>query len=576
MLRIFKFLKPYRFRVIMVIVLTMLGVFSELYLPRLMAIIVDKGIANEDMVFVYRTGIIMLLVALFGTIFKLIASYYSAKTSTGFSKDLRYSVFQKVESFSLSELDTIGTASLITRTTNDIAQLQQAAIMSLRMMIRAPLMLIGGLVMATTGNVELSKVLFYSAPVLILIIAIIGAKGFPLFKQVQIKIDDINRVLRENLTGIRVIRAFNKGDYEKRRYKKANKELTDTSLKVMRIMSAMMPSVSIILNLTILLVMWRGSHLVATSDLEVGQLMAFIQYVSMIMFSLIMVSIVFVVMPRAIASAQRVNEILEVEAEIKDGNITELPYENSSSLCFENVSFNYKNAEASAIKAISFCAEKGKSLAIVGGTGSGKSTILKLAMRFYDPSNGKITLNGVDIKDLTQKALRAQFGFMPQKALLFSGSIRDNIKMGNDNATDGEIIEALKLAQIYDFVEKNEEGLDYELSQGGRNLSGGQKQRFAIARALVRKPKLLLFDDSFSALDFKTDKNLRAAIAPMSKQAALIVVAQRVGTIIDFDEIIVLDEGEIVGKGSHKELIKTSKIYREIVQSQLGEEAINE
>jgi len=408
------------------------------------------------------------------------------------------------------------------------------------------------------------------------VIALIGKIAFPFFKKIQEKIDNINKVMREELSGIRVIRAFNKVGFEKVRFEKANRDLTETFLKVTRIMTLVMPLIMIILNFTNVAVIWFGSNLISTNDMEVGQLMAFIQYVMQIMFSLIMVSVIFIMFPRASASASRINEVLDLESEIVDG-AEKLPENKEGDILeLKDVTFNYFDSETPAIKDVSFKVKKGETTAIIGGTGSGKSTILNLIMRFFDPVRGEILLNGKNIKDISQEELRKHFSLVPQKTVLFTGTIRDNIKMGKEDATDEEIIEALKIAQAYDFVLKNKEGLDYIISQGGKNLSGGQKQRLSIARAIVRRPDFYLFDDSFSALDFKTDKILREELKKVTQNSGVLIVAQRISTIMDAETIVVLDDGVIVGVGNHKELLKTCEVYREIAQSQLGEEALKD
>ncbi|WP_128426857.1 ABC transporter ATP-binding protein [Gudongella oleilytica] len=574
MIRLMRYLKPYSLQVAGVLILTLAGVFSELFLPRLMGNIVDRGVATGDLKYIYRTGGIMLAIAILGTAATVISRYMSSKAAVAFGRDLRSDVFKTVESFSLNEIDKMGTSSLITRTTNDVSQMQNMAIMSMRMMIRAPFMMIGGIIMATSTNLELSKVLLISAPVLVVVIWIIGAKGFPLFKEIQKKIDDLNRVLRESLTGIRVIKAFNKTDYEKKRFNQANRDLTDAALKVGRIMALMMPILNVVLNFTLVGVIWYGSSLIEIRGLEVGELMAFIQYVSQIMFSLIMVSMIFVMLPRASASAERINEVLDMESDIIDGSESIEDNSIRGELRLDDVIFKYQDASTPAVEDITFATKRGETTAIIGGTGSGKTTILNLLMRFYDPTGGRILINGADIKTIHQEELRSRFGLVSQKAVLFTGTIRENITFGKADATDEEIIESLKIAQAWDFVSEKEEGLDYVLAQGGRNLSGGQKQRLAIARALVRKPEFYLFDDSFSALDFSTDKRLRDALKPYTADSAVIVVAQRVSTIKDAENIIVLDNGRISGQGTHRELIESCQVYREIVLSQLGEEAI--
>lgn len=569
-----RYLKPYAFQVAGVLILTLAGVFSELLLPRFMGNIVDRGVATGDLGYIYRTGGTMLAVAVLGTAATVVSRYMSSKAAVAFGRDLRSDVFKTVESFSLNEIDKMGTSSLITRTTNDVSQMQNVTIMSMRMMIRAPFMMIGGIIMATSTNLELSKVLLVSAPVLVVVIWMIGVKGFPLFKEIQKKIDGLNRVLRESLTGIRVIKAFNKTEYEKKRFNEANRNLTEAALKVGRIMALMMPILNVVLNFTIVGVIWYGSSLIEIRGLEVGELMAFIQYVSQIMFSLIMVSMIFVMLPRASASAERINEVLDMESDIIDGSYNIDGNSGRGELRLDNLTFKYQDASSPAVEGISFVTRKGETTAIIGGTGSGKTTILNLLMRFYDPTGGKILMNGVDIKTLHQEELRSRFGLVSQKAVLFTGTVRENIVFGKEDATDEEIISALKISQAWDFVSEREKGLDHVLAQGGKNLSGGQKQRLAIARALVRRPEFYLFDDSFSALDFSTDKRLRDALKPYTKDSAVIVVAQRVSTIKDAENIIVLDDGKISGQGTHRNLIENCQVYREIVLSQLGEEAI--
>ena len=574
MIRLMRYLKPYALQVAGVLILTLAGVFSELFLPRLMGNIVDRGVATGDLSYIYRTGGLMLIIAFLGTTATVISRYMSAKAAVAFGRDLRSDVFKKVESFSLNEIDKMGTSSLITRTTNDVSQMQNVTIMSMRMMIRAPFMMIGGIIMATSTNLELSKVLLISAPILVAVIWVIGVKGFPLFKEIQKKIDGLNRVLRESLTGIRVIKAFNKMDHEKKRFNEANRDLTGTALKVGRIMALMMPILNVVLNFTVVGVIWYGSTLIEMRGLEVGQLMAFVQYVSQIMFSLIMVSMIFVMLPRASASAERINEVLDLRSEIEDGSSSLEEASGRGELRLEGVTFKYQDASTPALEEISFQTKIGETTAIIGGTGSGKTTILNLLMRFYDPTEGRVIINGTDIRTIQQEELRSKFGLISQKAVLFTGTIRENVAFGKEGATDNEIIEALRIAQALEFVEDKDEGLSYILAQGGRNLSGGQKQRLAIARALVRKPEFYLFDDSFSALDFSTDKRLRDDLKPYTKDSAVIIVAQRVSTIKDAENIIVLDDGKVAGQGTHKELIQNCQVYKEIVLSQLGEEAI--
>lgn len=572
MKKLFQFLRPYRFAVMSSLGLIFLQVLSELFLPTLMANIVDIGLVNGDTAYIFKIGALMILITIFGIACAIAASYLSSRTSTAFGRDLRRAVFQRAESFSLNEFDKIGTSSLITRTTNDIAQIQQLVMMSLRIMARAPMMAIGGVIMAVYKNPKLSLILVFTVPFIVVGIAIVGKFGAPLFKVMQTKLDKLNQVLRESLMGVRVIRAFNKVDHEANRFKEANYDLTNTAIRVNRIMALMLPLLSIILNFTTIAVIWFGAINIDEGTMKVGDLMAFIQYVSQIMFSLVMVSMMFVMVPRAAASAARINEVLDMETEINDPEKWVSAPKKGGVVEFKNVYFTYPGAEEAVLKNISFKAEPGKVTAIIGGTGSGKSTILNLIPRFYDVTSGSISVDGIDLRHMPQKELRDQIGFVPQKAVLFTGTISENIQYGKEDATEEEIQNSTEIAQASEFIRGLEDGLNSFIAQGGTNVSGGQKQRLSIARALVRKAPIYLFDDSFSALDFKTDAKLREALKNEVSDSTFIIVAQRVSTIIDADQIIVLDEGEIAGIGSHKELLRDCNVYREIVSSQLSEE----
>ncbi|WP_461614533.1 ABC transporter ATP-binding protein [Clostridium sp. Marseille-QA1073] len=573
MIKLFKFLKPYAASVAAILILVFFQSLSELYLPTLMSNIVDTGIVNGDTNYILKIGGFMLLVAAGGTICTILASFLSSKVATGFSKDLRKNVFSRVESYSLQEFDKIGASSLITRTTNDITQIQQVLVMMLRMMISAPMMCIGGIIMAVSKDAKLSLIIIVVMPILAMAIGIIGKKGMPLFKMMQLKIDKLNLVLRENLTGIRVIRAFNRIDHEKKRFDKANLDLTNTAIKVNKIMAALMPIMMVVLNFTTIAVVWFGGIRIDNGSMQVGDLMAFIQYVMQIMFSLIMVSMMFILIPRASASAVRINEVLDTVSEINDGNNTKSSNKKGY-IEFKDVTFNYPGAEKPALSNISFSAKPGETTAIIGGTGSGKSTLISLIPRFYDVSSGSILVNGIDIREMTQEDLRLKVGFVPQKAVLFSGTIADNIRYGKDDASDKEVKHAAEIAQASDFIFNMKDGFESVISQGGTNVSGGQKQRLSIARALVRRPEIYVFDDSFSALDFKTDAKLRAALKNETGKSTVIIVAQRVSTVMDADRIIVLDDGQIAGIGNHKELLNNCDVYREIVSSQLSEEEL--
>lgn len=574
MLKLFRHLKPYTISVIAVLVLLFLQSLAELYLPTLMSDIVDTGIIKGDTPYILRIGGFMLLVAGVSAACTIAASFLSAKIGTGFGKNLRSRVFSQVESYSLHEFDQMGTASLITRTTNDITQVQQVLIMIMRMMISAPMMAIGGIIMAVSKDATLSLILVVVLPFLAGTIYLIASKGIPLFKAMQIKLDKLNLVLRENLTGIRVIRAFNRLDHEKKRFTEANRDLTDTAIKVNKIMAAMMPVMMLIMNFTSIAIIWFGGIRISNGDMQVGDMMAFLQYAMQIMFSLIMVSMMFVMIPRAEASAVRINEVLNTVPEIKDPPKGKPADSRRGYVEFKNVTFSYPGAEQPALSNISFSARPGEVTAIIGGTGSGKTTLINLIPRFYNMDSGNIFIDDVEVREITQENLRAKIGFVPQKAMLFTGTIHDNIRFGKEDATDEEVRLAAATAQATEFISDMEEGFHSMIAQGGTNVSGGQKQRLSIARALVRRPEIYVFDDTFSALDFKTDAKLRAALKKETKDAAVLIVAQRVSTVMDADQIIVMDEGQISGIGKHKELLATNEVYREIVSSQLSEEEI--
>ncbi|MDQ0887290.1 ATP-binding cassette subfamily B multidrug efflux pump [Paenibacillus sp. V4I9] len=573
MFKLFRLLKPYKTSVVAIITLMLLQSLAQLYLPTLLADIVDVGVMKGDIPYILRFGAYMLLVAMGAMVCVIIASYLLARTATGFGKDLRRTLFTHVESFSLHEFDKLGTSSLITRTTNDIAQVQQVIVM-MRMFIGAPTMLVGGVIMATYKDAHLAIVLISIIPILALAIVGIMRKGLPLFKTLQIKIDGINLVLRENLTGIRVIRAFNRSEHEKRKFEKANLDYTQTAVKVNVIMSTMMPIMMLVFNLGVVVILWYGGVRIDANQMQIGDLMAFIQYAMQIMFSMFMMTMIFMMIPRASASSVRINEVLELQSNIHSTEMAKSLNSNQAAVEFKHVSFSYPGAEQPAIRDLSFRAEPGEVTAIIGGTGSGKTTLIHLLLRFYDVESGTIILDGHPLPTLKLESLRQQIGYVPQKAALFSGTVADNIRFGREMATEDEIQHAATTAQAADFIAEMKEGYQAVLAQGGTNLSGGQKQRLAIARALVRKPNIYVFDDSFSALDFKTDAKLRAALKTETEQATMIIVAQRVSTIMDANRIIVLEEGQIAGIGTHSELMKTCAVYQEIVASQLSEEEI--
>jgi ATP-binding cassette subfamily B multidrug efflux pump len=574
LIKLFRLLKPFRVPIGIVLTLTFLQVLSELYLPTLMSDIVDTGIIKGDIPFIIQIGGFMLLVALAGTICSIGASYLAAKVSAGFGRNLRGKLFTHVENFSMQEFDKIGTASLITRTTNDITQVQQVLMMIMRMMVMAPMMCIGGVIMAVSKDAKLSLVIVFVIPILVGVIYSIASKGIPLFRAMQTKLDKLNLVLREGLIGIRVIRSFNRIDYDKKRFTEANLDLTNTAIKVNKIMAVMMPAMMLILNFSTIAIIWFGSIRIDNGGMQVGDLMAFLQYAMQIMWSLIMLSMMFIMIPRASVSSVRINEVLDMVPDIKDPVQSKQAESGRGYVAFENVTFSYPGAEKPAISAISFSIRPGEVTALIGGTGSGKTTLISLIPRFYDIDSGRILINGVDIRDMTQASLRAKIGFVPQKAVLFTGTVADNIRYGKEDATEEEIRHAASVAQATEFIATMQDGFDSTIAQGGNNVSGGQKQRLSIARALVRRPEIYIFDDSFSALDFKTDSQLRGALKKETVESSVLIVAQRVSTVMDADRIIVLDDGEIVGIGKHRELMDTCKVYHEIVSSQLTEEEI--
>lgn len=575
MFTLFRQLKPYRLPIISTLALVFASSIAELSLPAMMATIVDQGIAKGDVASIMKTGGTMLIVAFAGILASVSGGLLASRTAMGFGRDLRSMVFARVSSFSLRELDRFGTSSLITRTTNDITQVQQLVFMMQRMMAHAPLMAIGGILMAFSTEPKLSWILLVVLPVLTLAIILLARKGLPLFKDIQIKLDALNRVMRENLTGIRVVRAFDRVEYEHQRFDAANTDLTATTLRVNYLMAFLFPFVMLMMNLTTIMIVWFGGLAIGNGEVRIGSLMAFIQYATQIMFSVIMVSVIFIMVPRAQASAIRINEVLKVQPEIVDPGEPRQAERPSGRVEFRNVSFGYGQGAEPALRDISFIAEPGTTTAIIGGTGSGKSSIINLIARFYDVDSGAVLVDDIDVRHQSQAGLRSGLGLATQGPILFSGTIASNLRFGRPEATKAELEEAAETAQATGFIAEKEGGMDAPISQGGTNLSGGQKQRLAIGRALAKGPRIYLFDDSFSALDFKTDARLRAALRKRTRDATVIIVAQRVGTIREADQILVLDEGRIVGQGTHAELILRCGVYREIVASQMStEEAV--
>lgn len=525
--------------------------------------------------YIAKIGLYMLLITLAGAVSAVIVSLLASRIAAGVSKNLRRDLFKKVESFSNSEFDNFSTASLITRTTNDITQIQMFIVMGLRLICFAPVMGIGGMIMALQQSVSLSWIILVAIITLLIIMLVVFKVAMPKFKIIQKMVDRLNLVTRESLTGMMVIRAFGTQKNEEERFDKANKDLTGVNLFVNRVMVILMPLIMLVMNVIALLIVWVGSHQIEAAQIQIGDMMAFMQYGMIIIMSFLMISIMFIMIPRASVSASRVAEILESDVSIKDCENPKTVGENpKGEISFNNVSFKYENAENNVIENISFTAKPGETTAFIGSTGSGKSTLINLIPRFYDVTEGSITFDGVDIRNITQHELRSKIGFVPQKGVLFSGDIASNLRYGKRDATDEEISEAAKIAQAEDFINSKPEKYDSPIAQGGTNVSGGQKQRLCIARALAKKAPIYIFDDSFSALDFKTDAALRKALKKYTGNSTVLIVAQRISTIMNAEQIIVLDEGKMVGKGTHKELMETCTTYREIASSQLSEEEL--
>jgi ATP-binding cassette subfamily B multidrug efflux pump len=574
MIRLFRFLKPFRALIALVLVLAFLQSLANLYLPTLMADIVDNGIVNGDNDYIMRVGGVMLLITLGGTLCAILGAYFAARVAVGFGRSVRRNLFSHVERFSLHEFDTVSTASLITRTTNDTNQVQQVLVIMLTMMVTAPMMAIGGIIMALGQDRTLAWILVVVVPILVVAILLLMNTAIPLFTTLQKKLDRLNLILDEGLTGTRVIRAFDRNAHEEERFDVANRDLTNVAITVNRIVAALWPLMMLVLNVSTVAIVWFGAIRIDNGEMKVGALIAFMQYAMQILFAMLMLSAMFIMLPRAAASATRINEVLAIVPEIQDAADLRTSQQTSGTVEFENVTFSYPGAEEPALSHISFRALPGQVTAIIGGTGAGKSTLTALIPRFYDVDSGRVLVDDVDVRNLSQEELRAKIGLVPQTAVLFSGTVAENIRYGNENASDEDVHHAADVAQASEFVLTMNDGFDSMIAQGGVNVSGGQKQRLSIARALVRKPEIYIFDDSFSALDYATDAKLRAALRHETTHSTVLIVAQRVSTIIDADQIIVLDEGHVVDIGTHRDLMERSEVYREIVLSQLSAEEV--
>jgi len=576
MLKLFRLLEPFRGFVAIVLVLALAQSISVLLLPRLMSDIVDQGIVKGDQRAILRVGGLMLLMSLVATGCAIAGSFYSAKVATGFGRILRGAIFARVEHFSIHQFDRFSAASLVTRTTNDTTQVQQMLIMMLTMVITAPMMAMGGVILALSQDTQLAWVLVAVMPVMAVVFGVILRGAIPLSQAMQQKIDRLNLVLGEGLSGVRVIRAFDRGAHQRERFDAANLDLTNTAIAVNRLIAFLMPALIAMLGITNIAIIWVGSHRIDQGTMQVGAMIASLQYSMQILFAVFMVTAMFVMLPRAAAAAARINEVLDVVPEIVDPATPVQPRlaAKRGHVEFQDVTFQYPGAEEPALTGVSFIAHPGEVTAIIGGTGSGKSTLAGLIPRFYDVNHGRVLVDGVDVREMTQADLRARIGFVPQKAVLFTGTVAANIRYGRDEASDEEVRHAATIAQAIEFVDAMPDRFAAPISQGGINLSGGQKQRLAIARAIVRKPDVYVFDDSFSALDFATDAKLRAALRDETANATVFIVAQRISTVVNADRIVVLDDGRVVGIGTHAELVEKNEVYREIVASQVSLEEV--
>ena len=568
------YLRPYAREVAIVGVLALVQTIANLYLPNLNADIINNGVAKGDVPYIWRTGAVMLAITLGLGVIAIGGVYWASLTSQGVGRDLRASVFRRVQDFSAREMNRFGTASLITRNTNDVQQIQLFLQIALTMMVMAPIMAVGGVIMALREDVQLSAVLIVVIPVLAAIVAFMFVKAIPLFRSMQGKIDKINQVLREQIMGVRVIRAFIRADLEARRFEEANYDLTSTALRVNRLFAVMFPAVLLVMNVTTVAILWFGGHLVDSGQMPIGNMTAFLQYIMQILMSLMMAIALVILVPRAEASAARLRDVETTRPTIEEPATPVEPTQDSGTVEFRNVTFGYPGGEKPVLENVAFALNPGETTAIIGGTGSGKTTLLNLIPRFFDATDGAVMVDGVDVRDQSLERLWSRMGIVPQRAYLFSGTVASNLRFGKEDATDDDLWHALEVAQARDFVEAMPGGLAAPIDQGGTNVSGGQRQRLAIARALVKRPRVYLFDDCFSALDAGTDARLRSALRADTKTATVLIVAQRVSTIMHADRIIVLDEGRVVGIGTHDELIKTCEPYREIVDSQLGEAAV--
>ena len=568
-----KYLKPYKREMLIVVVLQLVGTIASLSLPSLNADIIDNGVVLGDTGYIVRTGALMLGVSLIQAASTITAVYFGARTAMAFGRDVRSATFHRVIEFSSREVARFGAPSLLTRNTNDVQQIQMLVLMSFTMLVAAPIMMVGGVIMALREDVGLSWLVAAIVPILVAIIGLIVTRMVPGFRLMQRRLDTVNQVLREQTSGIRVVRAFVRERFESSRFGRANTDLTDVAISVGRWMAAIFPAVMLVMNASSVAVLWFGGLRVDTGEMQIGSLTAFLSYLIQILMAVMMSTFIFMLLPRAAVSADRVGEVLDTEPSVvpPSEGVTELP--RHGTLAFEQVAFRYPGAEQPVLSNVTFAALPGQTTAVIGSTGTGKTTLVNLIPRLFDASEGRVLVDGIDVRRIDPDTLWDKIGLVPQKAYLFSGTVASNLRYGKPDATEAEMWEALEIAQARDFVEEMPEGLEAPIAQGGTNVSGGQRQRLAIARALIRRPDVYLFDDSFSALDVATDARLRHALAGVIAEATVIIVAQRVATIMEADQIVVLEDGGVVGLGTHDELLETCAPYAEIVDSQLAAEA---
>ncbi|WP_273353975.1 ABC transporter ATP-binding protein [Corynebacterium resistens] len=574
------FLRPYTGHLVAILILQTLSTLAVLYLPTLNARIIDKGVGTGDIGYIWSTGGVMVGVALVQVVTAIVATWFGARAAMGVGHDVRRAVYRKVDAFSAEDLGEFGTSTLITRGTNDVQQVQMVLLMILNFMVMAPIMCIGGIIMAVNEDVHLSWLLWVSVPVLLLVVGFLVARLIPMFTAMQGKIDSINQVMREQITGIRVVRAFVREDHEAQRFAAANRDITDISVRIGRVFALMFPVITLILHVATAAVLWFGGHRVDADLMQVGSLTAFMQYLLQILMAVMMGTFMAMMLPRAIVCAGRINEVLATQPSIAEPTAPVTPAHATGTVEFRDVTFTYPGAESPVLHNISFTAVPGQTVAIIGSTGAGKTTLVNLIPRLYAPTSGHVLIDGEDVQNLSRAALAKRIGLVPQKPYLFSGTVAENLRFGNPEATENQLWQALDIAQAKDFIASRTTGkedtlahdLESSISQGGTDVSGGQRQRLCIARALISDPKIFLFDDSFSALDVKTDATLRSALRERTGDAVVLMVAQRVATIVDADLILVLEAGRIVARGTHAELLETSETYQEIVRSQMSAE----